>query len=177
MSNYIILCDEYVNATWLHLTSFFFGCDRVLLQTEKTMTNLDKINATLLKDLLSTVKDLQSKVAALKSRATGGTNLPTITTQSGDEPGQDAQLLHGSGMGDNNSPPAKKRKENREKSNEEAADSSNDEDNTFTLSKARTAFMEATFKTKLNAAARKKKISSLGFLIVNRQNPWSWKPS
>ena len=58
--------------------------------------------------------------------------------------------------------PRQKRKENREESDEEAADSSDDEDNTFTLSEAGTAFMEATFKTKLNATAKKRKISKLG---------------
>ena len=80
------------------------------------MSNPDKIDATMLKDLLASVKDLRSKVAALKSGATGGIIPPTGTTQGGDEPGQDAQLPHGSGTSDINAPPAKKRKENGEES-------------------------------------------------------------
>ena len=126
------------------------------------MSDPNKIDATILKDLLASVKDPRSKVAALKSGATGGIIPLTGTTQGGDEPGQDAQLPHGSGTNDINAPPAKKRKENGEESDEEAADSSDDEDNIFTLSKAGTAFMETAFKTKLNATARKKKISKLG---------------
>ena len=126
------------------------------------MSNPDKINATMLKDLLASVKDLRSKVVALKGGATGGIIPPTGTTQGGDEPGQDAQLLHGSGTSDINAPPAKKRKKNGEESDKEAADSSNNENNTFTLSKAGRAFMEAAFKTKLNATARQRKISKLG---------------
>ena len=126
------------------------------------MSDHDKIDAMMLKDLLASVKDLRSEVAAHKSGATGGIIPLTGTTQGGDEPGQDAQLPHGSGTSDINAPPAKKRKENREESCKEAANSSNDEDNTFTLSEAGTAFMEAAFKTKLNATARKRKIGKLG---------------
>ena len=110
-----------------------------LLQTAKIMSDTDKIDATML-------KDLRSEVAALKSKATGGIIPPTGTTQGGDEPSQDAQLPHGSGTSDINAPPAKKRKENREESDEEAADSSNDEDNICTLSESGTVFMEAVFK-------------------------------
>ena len=84
------------------------------------MSDPDKIDATMLKDLLASVKDLRSEVAALKSRATGGIILPTGTTQGGDEPSQDAQLPHGSGTSDIKAPPAKKRKENGEESDEEA---------------------------------------------------------
>ena len=74
------------------------------------MSDPDKIDATMLKDLLASVKDLRSEVAALKSGATGGIIPPTGTTQGGDEPGQDAQLPHGSGTSDTNAPPAKRGK-------------------------------------------------------------------
>ena len=84
------------------------------------MSDPDKIDATMLKDLLASVNDLRSKVVALKSGATGGIIPPTGTTQGGDEPGQDAQLPHGSGTSDINAPPAKKRKENGEESDKEA---------------------------------------------------------
>ena len=54
------------------------------------MSDPDKIDTMILKDLLASMKDLRSEVAALKSVATGGIIPPTGTTQGGSEPGQDA---------------------------------------------------------------------------------------
>ena len=75
------------------------------------MSDPDKIDTTLLKDLLTSVKYLRSEVVVLKSGgwATGGINPLTGTTQGGDEPGPDTQLPHGSGTSDINPPPEKKR--------------------------------------------------------------------
>ena len=87
---------------WLFLwlwQSFVFVCFRPL-----KLSDPDKIDATML-------KDLQSKVAALKSEATGGIIPPTGTTQGGDEPSQGAQLPHASGTRDIKAPPAKKERE------------------------------------------------------------------
>ena len=81
------------------------------------MSDPDKNDTTMLKDLIASVKDLRSEVAAIKSGATGGIIpptggiiLPTGTTQGGDEPSQNVQLPHGSGTSDINAPPTKKRK-------------------------------------------------------------------
>ena len=126
------------------------------------MSDPNKIDATMLKDLLASVKDLRSEVAALKSGATGGIIPLTGTTQGGDEPSQDAQLPHGSGMSDINAPPTKKRKENGEESDKRWPTPATTRTTPLCLSEAGTAFMEAAFQTKLNATARKRKISKLG---------------
>ena len=107
------------------------------------MSNSDKINASLIEDLL-TFFDL---MAALKSGAIGGNNQPTDTTQHGIESGQDVPLQHTSDTSNNNNPlSAKKRKEDGNESYDEAIDS----------------WRPYVFKTKLNATARKKEIMKLG---------------
>ena len=118
------------------------------------MSDLDKIDATMLKDLLASVKDLRSEVVALKSGGTGGIIPRPALHKVAMLPRAVARAIL--------MLPRQKRKENGEESDEEAANSSDDVDNTFTLSEEGTAFMEAAFKTKLNATARKRKISKLG---------------
>ena len=112
------------------------------------MTNEQSVsNNDLLKELLSTVKDLQMEVAILKSGATGGSSShPPMATLS-----QNDSAVCGK------DPPVKRvRSEEGEISEEDPPSSDEDNDDTFTLTEAGSAFMEAAFKTKLNAASRKK---------------------
>ena len=110
-------------------------------------------NNDLLKELLSTVKGLQTEVAVLKSGATGGSSShPPMATLS-----QNDSAARGK------DPPVKRlRSEEGEISEEDPPSSDEDNDNTFTLTEAGSAFMEAAFKTKLNATSQKKKMAKLG---------------
>ena len=118
------------------------------------MTNEQSVsNNDLLKELLSTVKDLQTEVAVLKNGATGDSSShPPMATLS-----QNDSAVHGK------DPPVKRvRSEEGEISEKDPPSSDEDNDDTFTLTEAGSAFMEAAFKTKLNAASRKKKMAKLG---------------
>ena len=48
-------------------------------------------------------------------------------------------------------------------------ESSDEDDHMFSLSEVGSAFMEAAFKTKMKAFARRKKMVKLGFLTANDQ--------
>ena len=120
--------------------------------------NVVQLDNALVKQLVTSVQTLQSEVAALKSGATGGSNLtqppPGAATLS-----QTDSVASGNGT----DPPAKRqRSDDGGDSEEEPPSSDEDDDNVFTLSEAGNAFMETAFKSKLNTASRKKKMAKLG---------------
>ena len=92
-------------------------------------------------------------MAALKSGATGGSNLiqPPVGAAT---LSQTDSIVSGSSM----DPPAKlKRSDEGGDSNKEPPSSDDNDDNVFTLSEAGNAFMETAFKSKMNTASRKRK--------------------
>ena len=120
--------------------------------------NVVQLDNALVKQLVTSVQTLQSELAALKSGATGGSNVtqppPGAATLS-----QTDSVASGNGT----DPPAKRqRSDDRGDSEEEPPSSDEDDDNVFTLSEAGNAFMETAFKSKLNVVSRKKKMAKLG---------------
>ena len=77
-SKYNIALSEYINATCLHFTSFYFGIDsKLVLRKLYDMTEPNVIKDGVIKKLLPTMKSLQADMAELKSGATSGSNLST----------------------------------------------------------------------------------------------------
>ena len=114
---------------------------------------------------------IQTEVAALKSGATGGSSsqLPSgVATLS-----QTGSVVSGG-----TEPPSKRLKTGEEGEDSEPKEpglSSDDEDdNTFSLSEAGSAFMETAFKSKMNATSRRKKMAKLGFPTVNGRSRPNW---
>lgn len=118
-------------------------------------TSTVTIDTETFKDLVKTVQTIQADMAALKSGATGGSNPPAGFSGLATLP-QNGSDVRGS-------PPRKRlRDEDEGESSDEAHSSSDEEDQVFTLSEAGSAFMETAFKSKMNAASRKKKMAKLG---------------
>lgn len=123
-----------------------------------------QVDNALIKQLLTSVQTLQLDVAALKSGATGGSHL--IQPPSGTATlSQTDSVVSGSSK----DPPAKRQRSNEggDSEEEEPPSSDKDNDNVFTLSEAGNAFMETAFKSKMNAASRKKKMEKLGLPDYN----------
>lgn len=123
----------------------------------------DKSNADLIKALLTSVKSLQSDMAALKSGAIGGSN--------SQPPTGDTTLLQTNSAVSGKDPPAKwQRSEEREDSEEDPPSSDEDKENILKLLETGSAFMDTAFKSKTNAASRKKWQSS-GFRLHMDEDP------
>ena len=65
LTKYLLAWVEYMNAMWLHLTSFFFGCDGKNLQ--EMAEDSVAIEVSTIQKFVKTVKSLQSDMAELKS--------------------------------------------------------------------------------------------------------------
>ena len=113
---------------------------------------------------MKSVKSLQANIAELKSGGNRGNNPLKLTKSSGS-----ATLPEiGSKVCGKGPPPMRPGNEDDTDSNDEFK--SSDEDNhMFLLSEVSIAFMEAVFKTKMNATGRRKQWQSLGFQTANGQ--------
>ena len=75
-SKYVIILVEYINATWLHLTSFFFTATAKISTEDQGMAEDSvAIDAWTIKELVKIVKSLQSDMVKLKSRDNGANKL------------------------------------------------------------------------------------------------------
>lgn len=114
------------------------------------------VDASTIQELLKTVKSLQSDMAELKSGGNEANN-PLL------EPTGSATLPQIGSEVRGKSPPRKRsRDEDDADSNDELAESDDEDDHVFSLSEVGSAFMEAAFKSKMNATARRKKMAKLG---------------
>ena len=99
-------------------------------------------------------------MAELKSGG-NGTNKPL--TQN--EPSGSATLPQTGSKVRGKTPPHKRARDKDDADSNDEFESSDEDDHVFSLSEVGSAFMEAAFKTKMNASARRKKMAKLGFRL------------
>ena len=114
------------------------------------------IDVSTIQELVKTVKSLQSDMAELKSGGNGANKPLTQNETSGSAtlPQTGSEVL-------GKSPPHKRARDEDDADSHDEFESSDEDDHVFSLSEVGSTFMEAVFKTKMNASARRKKMAKL----------------